>query len=1045
MPFPNDGTGAEQGSKKRKISPQKSSKTAPSPGGEQEPPTSQARKEELGLQTVKSLKFGDGSDKNNNVAAPKTDETMPLNASIESSYMQTESQQRRERMADCEFECSRITSYLFVGGYHIATNREILRQNGITHIVNCSAAVVENTFINDSTLRYLSLSMVDGRQDDISWFLCEVVQFIMKARAQNGKILIHCEKGISRSCSFAIAYRMWATGDKWKTCFDFVKKGRSICSPNTAFTCNLIELGELLGKDAAKTGAGGNLLFRCAYHLPHDPQTAVLKMCRTSDSRKIMVPATSLLDPKGVFVIRTVRSNDEGVQNSADQHRLFLWQGAEASDATRAKAEALAKKMHGVLTTTDVVEIVKQGEENFEFLSYLVEDGIFNSSDNSIFDDFFDYPPSEEQTLQSVRQMEADHTRNNEIFNRPTPARESSIKGFAEFQDGPMSRESSVRLQGTPHLSRESSTRRGSGGNMDLLALGTRRASGSTQLNLNLDAASAVTIGSGASVTSPSSSVRKDSESKVDESPSSSNNNSRRNSDMVASFTKIPSLKLNTAEVMSSINEEKLVGGAGAAGLALSPDNATGKKRGVPELSLAAKPGTLQQMQRVSEGELNSSEPNSSRISSSRDQSPRDLSGEIRGAVPVFSEGAVTPLVKQNSVGKTILPAIQLPGLQLQKSISPKPALLALNLGAKSNDQNSSSPASQVSVPKLQRNGSEERVKPNVLAVPLNMYESPRAGNSRPTSATMTHPATAGLLNGHSPLTERRMSGAAASVLALAHGTNSNNNSAANLHAVLPLKVLERSPSQERHPLDVGLSRGPTPIEDLSNPADLYSPRANLFLPSTAEPANLRPSGSKANGVVTLVKPLLFQAVPKEVPDIPRPGKRSSGTAVRYEWQAMGVYDDEDLDEVRHLLCTLKLLCLSTEYTLTSKRTLLFSSCTRTACSCCSARAARTSCGTARPSPRARRAWTLTAPRKTSPARRASSSGQPRCSPEMCVSRTPRAAACCPTLKFPWKCTCARFLSALMIVYHHHAFCLYYHYRGGEETEEFWQDFNDGF
>jgi hypothetical protein len=593
------------------------------------------------------------------------------------------------------------------------------------------------------------------------------------------------------------------------------------------------------------------------------------------------------MDPKGVFVIRTVRSNDAGVQNSADQHRLFLWQGAEASDATRAKAEALAKKMHGVLTTTDVVETVKQGQESFEFLSYLVEDGVFSSADNSVFDDFFDYPPSEEQTLQSVRQMEADHTRNNEILtNRPTPARESSIKGFAEFLDGPMSRESSIRIQATPHLSRESSMRRGSAGTEDFQQeLLTRRASGTAQLNLNLDAASAVTIGSGASVTSPASSVRKDSESKVDESPLSSNNNSRRNSDMVMSLTRIPSLKLSAAEPMSSINEEKplAVAGAGAgagagvgeSGLGLSPESAAGKKRAIPELSLAPKPGTLQQMQRVSEGELNSSEPSSSRLDSSRDQSPRDPSSEIRGAVPVFSEGAITPLVKQNSTGKTILPVIHLPGLQLQKSLSPKPALLALNLGAKSAaDPNSASPTnSQVSAPKLQRNGSEDRVKPTVL--------------------------TTGLLSGHSPLTDRRMSGAAASVMALAHGTNSNNNSTANLHAALPLKVLERSPSQDRHPQDVGLSRGPTPIEDLSNPADLYSPRANLFLPSTAEPANLRPSGSKANGVVALVKPLLFQAVPKEVSDIPRPGKRSSSAAVRYEWQAMGVYDDEDLDEVR--------------------------------------------------------------------------------------------------------------------------------------------------
>jgi len=129
------------------------------------------------------------------------------------NYEQTESQIRRERMADCEFECSEIMEYLFVSGYYVAGDRELLRERGITHIINCSAGIVKNHFADDKYLKYLSLNMVDGRDDDISWFLCEVIHFIMKARSVTGnRVLIHCEKGISRSCSFAIAYCMWSTG-----------------------------------------------------------------------------------------------------------------------------------------------------------------------------------------------------------------------------------------------------------------------------------------------------------------------------------------------------------------------------------------------------------------------------------------------------------------------------------------------------------------------------------------------------------------------------------------------------------------------------------------------------------------------------------------------------------------------------------------------------------------------------------------------------------------------------------------------------------------
>jgi hypothetical protein len=939
MPFPNDGTEVSQSGKKRKLSPQKTNKTAPSPQSDEvtvrklpasaDPATA--------TESGKHQKFGDAGKGNDETFTAKSGDGSTVGGSADGGYLQTESQQRRERMADCEFECSRITSYLFVGGYHIATNREILRQNGITHVINCSAAVVENAFIHDTSLKYLSLSMVDGRQDDISWFLCEVVQFIMKARAVGGKVLIHCEKGISRSCSYAIAYRMWATGDKWKACFDYVKKGRSVCSPNTAFTCNLIELGELLGKDAARTGAGGNLLFRCAYHLPHDPKTAVLKMCRTADSRKIMVPATSLLDPKGVFVIRTVSSNDASVQKSADQHRLFLWQGAEATDGTAKRAEGLAKKMHGVLTTTDKVEWVKQGEESFEFLSYLIDDGAFSSTDNSLFDDLYDYPPSEEQTLQSMRQMEADHTRNNsDPFKVPTPARESSIKGFAEFSPGPLSRESSMRSQPVYQsqlsressvrsqpvyqlsressmpvpmyqLSRESSTRRGSGvGTVDLQALMARRASGNTFVMT--DATSKETI---TTVSTSTAGPRSASRTRIDssESPSASANNSRRNSDAVTPFTRIPSIQLSSIEENRTSAENTPPAGVLPMGSPIET-SANARRKLIPELSLAPK-GTLLQMQRVSEGDINSSDPSSSRLNSSRDHSARDPgSSEVRGA------SAVTPLSlqKQLSGGSA---KITLPTLSLQKALSPKPADLALNLSTptKSSPNMSAmgskvgskvtlalgtlSPEADSEPPMLQRQGSEEKIKPRLTPaiMPSTSADgSPRSG-SRPTSAVGS---------GHSPMTERRLSGGAASLMALGRGTSSNSNSAANLHGVLPLKVLERSPSNERHPQDVGLPRGPTPIEDLISPRDhTYSHATNLLLPVHADPAYLQRSTSQ-HSVAALVKPMLFQAVPREMPDVPRPGKRapSGSPVVRYEWQGMGVYDDEDLDEVRcRVLC----------------------------------------------------------------------------------------------------------------------------------------------
>ena len=124
----------------------------------------------------------------------------------------TEGQHRRVLMADCETECSQILENLYVAGATVAADLHELQKNGITHIVNCSADVVEDYFIHLPEFNYLSLNMVDGRYDDVSWFLGDVIHFVDAAHKNGHKVLIHCERGVSRSCSFAIAYTMWIRG-----------------------------------------------------------------------------------------------------------------------------------------------------------------------------------------------------------------------------------------------------------------------------------------------------------------------------------------------------------------------------------------------------------------------------------------------------------------------------------------------------------------------------------------------------------------------------------------------------------------------------------------------------------------------------------------------------------------------------------------------------------------------------------------------------------------------------------------------------------------
>jgi protein-tyrosine phosphatase len=320
----------------------------------------------------------------------------------------TEGQQRRDGMSDCEFECSQISKYLYLGGQRVAENLELLKEKKITRIINCASAVVPNYHEGYSDIKYLTLNLVDGKVEDISWFTCEVIQFIFEGANDGQKTLLHCEKGISRSCSFAIAYRMWSTGEKWKTSFEYVQKRRKICNPATAFVCNLIEIGEIFSGSSAEA----TLLFRCSYHAAYDHNTPVLKLCRNLNSRRILVPATSLLNPKGVYILRAVKGN---------KHFLFLWRGRHSKDSTVEKSIKLATMMVRIFSNASSITKITDGEETDEFLSFILKDGPFKiPDDNSAsYEDFYDFPPSQEQIEATMFSMsnQRENNSSNMLYN----------------------------------------------------------------------------------------------------------------------------------------------------------------------------------------------------------------------------------------------------------------------------------------------------------------------------------------------------------------------------------------------------------------------------------------------------------------------------------------------------------------------------------------------------------------------------------------------------------------------------------------------------
>lgn len=271
---------------------------------------------------------------------------------------------RAEELSKYAEEISPLTDHLFISGWRPAASLASLQAHKITRIVNCCASFAPNVFSDSlaTPIRYLSLRLVDSKEEDILWFLPQVLHFIDEGARQQQNTLVHCEKGISRSCAFAIAYHMWRFRSSFQDSFSFVKSKRSICNPNAGFLCNLIEFQRFLCLDSVSPPP---LLFRLARHSSFDTSTPVLKLAIDPSTRQVSLPSIGLLSSRGVFVVVPSRESTT--------RKIFIWKGSTLdNDDLVSIALDLARPFNPYLTSFEDTKVVCQGFECEEFLSCFV-------------------------------------------------------------------------------------------------------------------------------------------------------------------------------------------------------------------------------------------------------------------------------------------------------------------------------------------------------------------------------------------------------------------------------------------------------------------------------------------------------------------------------------------------------------------------------------------------------------------------------------------------------------------------------------------------
>lgn len=133
---------------------------------------------------------------------------------------------------------TQITDYLYVSGLSVARDMQLLVDNSITLILNACSHECDNRF--PELFAYKNFYLKDRSSEDISAVLYDLIEAVDVVQAQNGRVLIHCQQGISRSATLCIAYLMHAYKTDFQSTCELVQKKRAISQPNFGFSTALI-------------------------------------------------------------------------------------------------------------------------------------------------------------------------------------------------------------------------------------------------------------------------------------------------------------------------------------------------------------------------------------------------------------------------------------------------------------------------------------------------------------------------------------------------------------------------------------------------------------------------------------------------------------------------------------------------------------------------------------------------------------------------------------------------------------------------------------
>ncbi|EJD49938.1 phosphatases II, partial [Auricularia subglabra TFB-10046 SS5] len=129
-------------------------------------------------------------------------------------------------------EMHEIIPGLFLGSWGAAYNVPELKRVGVTHILT---ALQDDPFPRPEGFARLHVPLDDYAEEDLLSALPASVEFIEGALNSGGKVLVHCQAGISRSASIVAAYLIASQKLTRATAVELIKKKRPGIRPNDGF------------------------------------------------------------------------------------------------------------------------------------------------------------------------------------------------------------------------------------------------------------------------------------------------------------------------------------------------------------------------------------------------------------------------------------------------------------------------------------------------------------------------------------------------------------------------------------------------------------------------------------------------------------------------------------------------------------------------------------------------------------------------------------------------------------------------------------------